>query len=117
MVTFSKMIPRSLGGGSVTLLPGIGLLRLGMLKHCQCWTLAILSFDAGVVSGLSGFGDPISVWKEASHFLERLDDRQIAHLICVRLNICYMTFWGVFWASLLLFFLYKRPKTPPKKVI
>ena len=24
------------------------------------------------------------------------DDRQIAHLIGVHLNICYMTFWGCF---------------------
>ena len=29
-------------------------------------------------------------------------------------NICYMTFWGVFWASFLLFFLYKRPKKTQK---
>ena len=39
-----------------------------------------------------------------------VEDRQITHLICVRL-----TFWGVFWASFLLFLTKKRPKTPPKK--
>ena len=44
-----------------------------------------------------------------------LHNRQITHLICVRLNICYMTCWAVFWASFLLFFLYiYKPKISPK---
>ena len=47
---------------------------------------------------------------------ETLDDRQITHLICVRLkHLLYARFRGVFWASFLLFVLYEkiRPKTPP----
>ena len=51
--------------------------------------------------------------------LSILDDRQITHLICDRLKHLLYDFFGGrgFWASFLLFFLHKRPKTPPKKVI
>ena len=47
-----------------------------------------------------------------------LDDRQITHLICVRLkHLLYDILGGCLGASFLLFFLYKRPKAPPQKVI
>ena len=46
-----------------------------------------------------------------------LDDRQITHLICVRLKHLLFDFWGGVWASFLLLFFYRRPKTPPKRVI
>ena len=44
-----------------------------------------------------------------------LNDRQITHLICVRLrHLLYDLFWGVFWA----FYIMKQqeggPKTPPQ---
>ena len=47
------------------------------------------------------------------------DDRQITHLICVYLkHLLYAFFLGcVFGASFRLFFFYKRPKAPPKKII
>ena len=45
-----------------------------------------------------------------------LDERQITHLICALLKYDLYDFFRVFWACFLFFFLYKRPKTPPKKV-
>ena len=39
-----------------------------------------------------------------------IDDDQITHLICVRLKFLLYDFGGVFWASFLLFLLYKWPK-------
>ena len=55
----------------------------------------------------------VPFWGGASN----LDDRQITRLISVRLKHFLYDFWGVFGASFLLFFFYKRPKTPPQKVI
>ena len=44
-----------------------------------------------------------------------LDDRQITHLICVRLRHLLYDFLGGVLRLLPLVLLYKRPKTPPKK--
>ena len=44
-----------------------------------------------------------------------LDDRQITHLICVRLQHLLYDFLGVLWASFLLFSYIKGPKHPLKK--
>ena len=43
-----------------------------------------------------------------------IDDRQITHLIAVRLEYFLYDFWGVFPPSSC-FFLYKRPKALPGK--
>ena len=39
--------------------------------------------------------------------ISKIDDRQITHLICVRLKHLLCGYLGVFWASFLLFFLYR----------
>ena len=46
-----------------------------------------------------------------------LDDRQITHLIRVRLKLLLYDFLGGVLGLLPVKFLHKRPKTPPKKVI
>ena len=44
-----------------------------------------------------------------------IDDRQITHLMRVRLKHLLYEFWGVFWASFLLFFVCKKGAKPPLK--
>ena len=44
-----------------------------------------------------------------------LDDRQITHLICVRLKLLLYDSLGGVLGLLPVVFLYKRPKTPPKE--
>ena len=46
-----------------------------------------------------------------------IDDRQITHLIGVRLKHLLYDFWGVFWASFLLISYLKSPKHPLKSHI
>ena len=45
----------------------------------------------------------------------RIDERQITHLICARLNYDLYDLLGAFWACFLFFFLYKRPQNTPLK--
>ena len=53
--------------------------------------------------------------RRENHYTQKLDDRQITHLISVHLKHLLYDFWGVFWASFLLFSYHKRSKAPPKK--
>ena len=45
---------------------------------------------------------------------ERIDDRRITHLVCVRLKHLLYDFWGGVLGLLLVVFLHKRTKTPLK---
>ena len=70
-------------------------------------------------SRFSGLGDgsPKSAVKIAVRSKFYLDDRQITHLICVRLKHLLYDFLGGVLGLLPVVFLYRRPQTPPKKVI
>ena len=48
--------------------------------------------------------------------MQYLDDRQITHLICVRLKHLLSDFWGGVLGLLPVVSLYRRPKTAPRKV-
>ena len=48
---------------------------------------------------------------------QQLDERRITHLVCARLKYDLYDFFGGVLGLLPFFFLYKRPKTPPEKVI
>ena len=50
-----------------------------------------------------------------THLLLQLDDRQITHLVCVRLRYLLYDLLGVFWASFRLYI--NGPKTPLKSHI
>ena len=58
-----------------------------------------------------------STQREGNIHVLSSDDRQITHLICVSLKHLLYDFVGGVLGLLPVVFLYKRPKTPPEKVI
>ena len=59
----------------------------------------------------------LSISAQGVRYLLDIDDRQITHLICVRVKDLLCDFWSGVLGLLPVVFLYKRPKTPPTKVI
>ena len=62
-------------------------------------------------------GLPTKEGRVCCYYADGLDDRQITHLICVRLKHFLYDFLGGVWGLLPVVFLYKRHKTPPKSHI
>ena len=93
-----------------------GFLKIGRKYRILCISDQFLAyFQEALKTYFWPICWPILIFRGEPDCPVPLDDRQITHLICVRLKHLLYDFLGVFWASFLLLFLYKSPYHPLKK--